>query len=260
MAAQATATVRPHPPGLLTKRAWRQQTGSPTLPTRTWRQHIASFTSAKRAWSQHIGCPILAKLGWAHSVLRSEAKDSASASRSEESVPAASEPHTRAGWHFPGWLFLLSAVIIVLDRITKIAIDRTLPLGGAHVVIPKVFRITHVLNTGAAFSLFGDSASPDRVRWLLVSFSLLAAVAIVVVLLRTGRDLKNQINATTIGLALILGGALGNVYDRIKTGAVIDFLEVHIVHYHWPDFNLADSAIVCGGILLILHSLIAARE
>jgi signal peptidase II len=164
------------------------------------------------------------------------------------------------GWHFPGWLFLLSVVIIVLDRLSKIAIDRTLPLGGAHVVIPKVFRITHVLNTGAAFSLFGDSASPDRVRWILVSFSLVAAVAIVVVLLRMGRHVGNQINATTIGLALILGGALGNVYDRIKTGAVIDFLEVHIVHYHWPDFNLADSAIVCGGILLVLHSLIAARE
>jgi signal peptidase II len=260
MAAQATATVRPHPAGLLTKRAWGQQTGSPTLPTRTWRQHIASFTLAKRAWGRQAGCPILAKLGWAYSVLRSEAEDSSPASRSEESVPARGEPHTRAGWRFPGWLFVLSAVIIVIDRITKIAIDRTLPLGGAHVIIPKVFRITHVLNTGAAFSLFGDSASPERVRWLLVSFSFLAAITIVVVLLRMGRDVKNQINATTIGLALILGGALGNVYDRIKTGAVTDFLEVHIVHYHWPDFNLADSAIVCGGILLILHSLIAARE
>jgi signal peptidase II len=172
----------------------------------------------------------------------------------------ASEPHTRGAWAFPGWLFLLSAVIIVLDRITKIAVASALPLGGAHVVIPNVFRITHVLNTGAAFSLFGDSASPERVRWMLVSFSVVAAIAIVVVLLRMGRHVGNQINATTIGLALILGGALGNVYDRIKTGAVIDFLEVHIVHYHWPDFNLADSAIVCGGILLILHSLIAARE
>jgi signal peptidase II len=263
MAAQATATVSMQPTGwpTLAKREWGQQTGRlSSLAERASNPHDGFFSLAKRAWSQHIGCPILAKLGWACSVLRSEAKDSASASRSEESVPAASEPHTRAGWHFPGLLFLISAVIILLDRITKIAIDRTLPLGGAHVVIPKVFRITHVLNTGAAFSLFGDSASPDRVRWLLVSFSLAAAIAIVVVLLRMGRDLKNRINATTIGLALILGGALGNVYDRIKTGAVIDFLEVHIVHYHWPDFNLADSAIVCGGILLVLHSLIAASE
>lgn len=155
-----------------------------------------------------------------------------------------------------GLLFLISVLIIALDRITKIAVAHALPLGDAHVVIPKVFRITHVLNTGAAFSLFGDSASPERVRWLLISFSLVAAVIVAIVLLRMGR----RITATTFGLALILGGAIGNVYDRIRTGAVIDFLEVHIVHYHWPDFNVADSAIVCGGILLVLHSLVAARE
>jgi signal peptidase II len=155
-----------------------------------------------------------------------------------------------------GTLFLVSLLIIALDRITKIAVARAIPLGDAHVVIPKVFRITHVLNTGAAFSLFGDSASPERVRWLLVSFSLLAAIIVAIVLVRTGR----RITATTFGLALILGGAIGNAYDRIRTGAVIDFFEVHIVHYHWPDFNVADSCIVMGGILLVLHSLVAARE
>jgi signal peptidase II len=154
-----------------------------------------------------------------------------------------------------GLLFLVSLLVLVLDRITKIAVAHSLPLGGAHVVIPNVFRITHVLNTGAAFSLFGDSASPDRVRWLLVGFSLIAAIIVAVVLLRMGR----RITATTFGLALILGGAIGNAYDRVRTGAVIDFFEVHIVHYHWPDFNVADSCIVCGGILLVLHSLVAAR-
>jgi signal peptidase II len=155
-----------------------------------------------------------------------------------------------------GLLFLVSLIIIILDRITKVVVARALPLGGAHVVIPKVFRITHVLNTGAAFSLFGDSASPERVRWMLIAFSLIAAVIVAVVLLRMGR----RITATTFGLALILGGAIGNAYDRIRTGAVIDFFEVHIVHYHWPDFNVADSGIVCGGILLVLHSLVAARK
>ena len=155
-----------------------------------------------------------------------------------------------------GLLFLVSVLIVILDRITKVAVARAIPLGDAHSVIPKVFRITHVLNTGAAFSLFGDSASPERVRWLLVGFSLIAAVIVAIVLVRMGR----RITATTFGLAFILGGALGNVYDRIRTGAVIDFFEIHIVHYHWPDFNVADSAIVCGGILLVLHSLVAARE
>jgi signal peptidase II len=155
-----------------------------------------------------------------------------------------------------GILFLVSLLVLILDRITKIVVARALPLGDAHVVIPKIFRITHVLNTGAAFSLFGDSASPERVRWSLVTFSLIAAVIVAVVLLRMGR----RLTATTFGLALILGGAIGNAYDRIRTGAVIDFFEVHIVHYHWPDFNVADSAIVCGGILLVMHSLIAIRE
>jgi signal peptidase II len=155
-----------------------------------------------------------------------------------------------------GILFLVSVLIVVLDRITKIAVAHAIPLGGARVVIPKVFRITHVLNTGAAFSLFGDSGSPERVRWLLVSFSVIAGLIVAVVLLRLGR----RITATTFGLALILGGAIGNAYDRIRTGAVIDFFEVHIVHYHWPDFNVADSAIVCGGILLVLHSLVAAQD
>jgi signal peptidase II len=155
-----------------------------------------------------------------------------------------------------GVLFLISLIVLILDRITKIVVARALPLGDAHVVIPKIFRITHVLNTGAAFSLFGDSASPERVRWLLVTFSLIAAVIVAVVLLRMGR----RLTATTFGLALILGGAIGNAYDRIRTGAVVDFFEVHIVHYHWPDFNVADSAIVCGGILLVLHSLIAISE
>jgi signal peptidase II len=155
-----------------------------------------------------------------------------------------------------GILFLVSLLIIVLDRITKIAVARAIPLGEAHIVIPKVFRITHVLNTGAAFSLFGDSASPERVRWLLVGFSLIAAIIVAIVLVRMGR----RITATTFGLTLILGGAIGNAYDRIRAGAVIDFFEVHIVHYHWPDFNVADSCIVIGGILLVLHSLVAARE
>jgi signal peptidase II len=163
---------------------------------------------------------------------------------------------SNAGSDRRGLLFLVSLLVLILDRVTKIAVAHALPLGGAYVVIPKVFRITHVLNTGAAFSLFGDSASPDRVRWLLVGFSLIAAIIVAVVLIRMGR----RITATTFGLALILGGAIGNAYDRIRTGAVIDFFEVHIVHYHWPDFNMADSCIVIGGILLVLHSLVAARE
>jgi signal peptidase II len=72
--------------------------------------------------------------------------------------------------------------------------------------------------------------------------------------------LGRRITATSVGLALILGGALGNAYDRLRFGYVIDFLEVHIIHYHWPDFNVADSAIVVGGILLLYDAMFAGKE
>lgn len=173
-----------------------------------------------------------------------------------DATTTAARPQSTTGSDRRAFLFFISALVILLDRITKIAVARSLPLGGEHTVIPRVFWISHVLNTGAAFSLFGDTASPERVRWLLVGFSIIAAIIIAIVLIRIGR----RITGTTLGLALILGGAIGNAWDRMRTGAVIDFLEVHIVHYHWPDFNLADSCIVVGGILLVLHSLIAARE
>jgi signal peptidase II len=125
-------------------------------------------------------------------------------------------------------------------------------MGGAIPVVPHFLRISHWLNDGAAFSLFADSASPHTVRWVLVGFSLVAALAVLVFLVRLG----NRFTATTIALALVFAGALGNVHDRIAYGSVVDFIEVHIFAYHWPDFNLADSAIVIGACLLLLDSLL----
>jgi signal peptidase II len=150
-----------------------------------------------------------------------------------------------------GWLFGLSAFIIALDRITKHWVGGHIEEGSAITVIPHVFRISHVLNSGAAFSMFTDSPHPERTRWMLTAFSILAAIVVFVVLLRVGR----RISMTSLSMALVLGGAIGNVWDRLRTGTVVDFLEVHIIHYHWPDFNVADSAIVIGGILLLLDSL-----
>jgi signal peptidase II len=155
-----------------------------------------------------------------------------------------------------GWLLLLSLLVVAADRWTKWLASRRIELGDHVTVIAHIFAISHVENPGAAFSLFNDSSSPGRVRWMLLVFSLLAAVAVLVALLKLGR----RISATTIALALILGGALGNAYDRLRFGYVIDFLEVHIVHYHWPDFNVADSAIVVGGILLLLDALFSKTE
>jgi signal peptidase II len=149
------------------------------------------------------------------------------------------------------WLLGVSGLVIFLDRLTKHWVTRHIPEGDAITVIPGVFRITHVLNPGAAFSMFTDSPHPERTRWMLTAFSLLAAVVVLVVLVRVGR----RLSLTALSMALVLGGAVGNVWDRIRYATVVDFLEVHIVHYHWPDFNIADSAIVIGGILLLLDSL-----
>ena len=146
-------------------------------------------------------------------------------------------------------LLAVSALVILLDRLSKLWIVNHLAPGAAIPVIPSVFRITHVLNTGAAFSMFAESASPTTVRNGLVAFSVFAVIVIAVMLYRTGRT----ITLSSLAFALILGGAIGNLFDRVRLHYVVDFLEVHIGSYHWPDFNLADSAIVIGACLLMLE-------
>jgi signal peptidase II len=153
-------------------------------------------------------------------------------------------------------LLLLSAVVVLLDRLSKQWIEAHIKLGGAIVVIPRIFRLTHVLNTGAAFSIFESSKSPTLVRDLLVVFSILAIVVVLGLLFSIGR----QLTPTSVALALILGGAIGNLYDRLRFSYVVDFLEVHIIRYHWPDFNVADSCIVIGACLLLLEMLRPQRN
>ena len=154
------------------------------------------------------------------------------------------------------WLLLVSAAIFSADRWTKTWVAAHIAIGGAIPVIPHVLRITHWLNEGAAFSLFADSASPRAVRLALIIFTSVAAFAVLIAMVRLG----HRFTPTTVALAFILGGALGNVHDRVEYGSVIDFIEVHIFNYHWPDFNVADSAIVTGACLLLLDSLLPKRE
>jgi signal peptidase II len=146
------------------------------------------------------------------------------------------------------YLFLISALVILADRLTKNAIVHRIRPGYSIPVIPGVFRLSHVLNTGAAFSLM-ENWPPNAVRLGLIGFSIVAAVLVFVLLWRTGRALT----LTSVALALILGGALGNLYDRIRFHHVVDFLAVKIYHYNWPDFNIADSCIVIGACLLLLE-------
>jgi signal peptidase II len=146
-------------------------------------------------------------------------------------------------------LLSIAAAVAIIDRITKHLIMHRLPEGSAHTVIPGILRITHVLNTGAAFSMFAESASTVAVRHGLVIFSVVAIFIVLGMLWRV----RHSFSLTSVALALILGGAIGNVYDRVRYHYVVDFLEVHIVHYHWPDFNVADSCIVIGACLLFIE-------
>ena len=150
------------------------------------------------------------------------------------------------------WLMVLIAVVVILlDRATKLWVVKHIEPGHAIVVIPRVFRITHVLNSGAAFSMFEGAAHPLMVRQVLIWFSVAAVIVVIGILWKAGRT----VTLMSVALALILGGAIGNLYDRVHLQYVVDFLEVHIVHYHWPDFNVADSSIVVGACLLLLEML-----
>jgi signal peptidase II len=117
-------------------------------------------------------------------------------------------------------------------------------------VIPGFFRITHVENRGAAFGLFADSPAPWKIA-MLVLFSIAALVVVSALLWRNSHTLTT----TGIGLSLILGGALGNLWDRLLNGRVVDFLLFYIGPYQWPAFNVADSAIVVGAGLLVIEIL-----
>jgi len=147
---------------------------------------------------------------------------------------------------------LIALIVVVLDRWTKYIVAQRISLYSHIQVIPGFFRLTHTENTGAAFSLFADSTAPWKTGFL-IGFSLIA-LAVVSVLLW-----KNNYShiATGIGLSLIMGGAVGNLWDRLAHGRVVDFLLFYVKRYQWPVFNLADSAIVVGAGLLVLEILFA---
>jgi signal peptidase II len=154
------------------------------------------------------------------------------------------------------WLLLISAAVFAADRLAKAWVVAHIPMGGAIPVIDHVLRISHWTNEGAAFSMFAGSASPHLVNRVLTGVNFCVASGVMFALIRFG----NRIGLMTIALALILGGAAGNVHDRLAYGAVIDFIEVHIFAYHFPDFNVADSAIFSGACLLFFDSLRPQRK
>ena len=143
--------------------------------------------------------------------------------------------------------FAIAAAIVVADQVAKWGVLASFAPGERR-VLTGFFNLVLVFNKGAAFSFLADA--PGWQAPLFVVFSLVAAVIVSVLLFRSPE--RPMFYA---GLALILGGALGNLIDRLRFGQVVDFLDFHAMGWHWPAFNVADSAITVGAALLILEGL-----
>jgi len=152
------------------------------------------------------------------------------------------------------WL-ILTFVVIFLDRLSKAAIEAKTSEGWRHELVHNFIYLVHSRNPGIAFSMFADSASP-WVRSVLIGGSLVV-MAILAWYLVAGSSISSRAAA---GLALLLGGATGNLTDRILHGGVTDFFEVWFGTYRYPAFNVADSAITIGAILILFDVLFPARN
>ena len=149
------------------------------------------------------------------------------------------------------WL-VLSAIIVAADLATKAWISRAFAPGEVLAVTP-FFNLVLVYNTGAAFSFLAGAGGWQR--WFFMAVSIAVSIAIVWMLSR--RDNPPLVSAA---LALVLGGALGNLYDRATLGHVVDFVQLHAAGYYWPAFNVADSAITIGVVLLLWDSLVGNKQ
>lgn len=149
--------------------------------------------------------------------------------------------------------FIVSIVIILLDQASKHWALRSLIPYQPEALMPMV-NFTLAYNTGAAFSFL--SSTGDWHRWLFTGFSGLMSTVLLIWIIRLPQTARLQL----LGLSLILAGAVGNLIDRIFLGHVIDFIDVYYTHYHWPAFNLADSAICAGAFLLVVDMFFQAKK
>ncbi|HET8550539.1 MAG TPA: signal peptidase II [Bryobacteraceae bacterium] len=145
----------------------------------------------------------------------------------------------------------IASAIVMLDRITKIAIERYVSQWESYTVIPGFFDLVHAKNAGAAFGMFAQGESELR-TFLLIGVSVAVMVFVSILLFRPHRGGFTSSTLTTVALSLVLGGALGNVWDRVLKGTVTDFLEFYVGQYRFAAFNVADSAISVGAGLLLI--------
>ncbi|HQO14772.1 MAG TPA: signal peptidase II [Smithellaceae bacterium] len=148
-----------------------------------------------------------------------------------------------------------AASVIAIDQLTKAVITEKLFMYGTHKVIDGFFNLVYVMNPGAAFGFL--SRTPELFRYsFFIGITVLAMLLIIYYLVKS----ENEKTIITLSLALIFGGAVGNLIDRIRFGAVVDFLDFYIGNWHWPAFNAADSAITVGAALMLWEMIIARRK
>jgi signal peptidase II len=147
---------------------------------------------------------------------------------------------------------ITALILLVLDQILKLAVLDLLDGGARAIVVTPFFNLVLVWNRGVSFGMLQSLGSV--LPWVLTAIALAVVVGLVVWLSRTGQ------RPVAFGLGLVIGGALGNIVDRARYGAVADFLDFHLAGYHWPAFNLADAAICVGAVILIADGLLAPRR
>ena len=154
---------------------------------------------------------------------------------------------------------LIAIAVFILDRVTKLLIEAKVSVYDSITVIPGVFNIVYTRNRGAAFGILQNA--PESIRLLvLVGIALCVLALIVWMLWQATRDSASSTLANRLALSLVLGGAIGNLYDRILQGSVTDFLQVFLGSYEWPSFNVADSAISIGAALMAIDLLFLTRK
>ncbi len=151
--------------------------------------------------------------------------------------------------------FVIILLVVGLDQATKLWILQNFELYESTVIIPGLFSLTFLRNTGAAFGMFAGHPA----MWRQLFFIGVASIALVVILIFQ-RKLGRQNSWYTIALAFIGGGAVGNLIDRIRYGSVVDFLDVYIGSHHWPAFNVADSAITVGVCIFLVTQFLEDRQ
>lgn len=148
--------------------------------------------------------------------------------------------------------FILSLFLLSLDQLTKLVVIQLIPMGEV-IVLTDFLNLVHVHNSGAAFSFLADAGGWQR--WFLSGLALAVCLVLGVLLWRAPHQ-----TLFAAASSLVIGGALGNLIDRLSMGAVVDFVDLHVAGWHWPAFNLADSVIMIGAGLFILDEIKRVRQ